>query len=56
MEQIQSYMAQQNALNNNRPPNPSQQTNPPDILSENVAFLASLDPATRAQVLIEATP
>lgn len=56
-------MAQQGAnINrnnqNNTNPNEPNQANqgPPDQTSENVAFLASLDMQTRAQVLLEATP
>jgi hypothetical protein len=53
-------MAQQGVtLNRRQSGNASQsqgQGQPGDLLSENVAFLASLDPQTRAQVLLEATP
>lgn len=47
------------AQNNPNPnPNPNASTGPAvtDLQSDNVAFLASLDVLTRAQVLIEATP
>lgn len=58
------FISQQNqALNR---PNPAQNQNNPnnpgnvpavtDLASDNVAFLASLDMQTRAQVLVEATP
>ena len=44
-----------NANNSNNAENPTQ-PQVQDLQSDNVAFLASLDVITRAQVLIEATP
>lgn len=54
-EQLMTFMAQQGA-SLNRPNQPNQPNQPQDLLSENVAFLDSLDLQTRAQVLLEATP
>lgn len=55
----QNQANRQNANNTNNANNPDANNNPPpvaDLQSDNVAFLASLDMHTRAQVLIEATP
>lgn len=60
-EQLLTFMAQQGATINSRPGGNANNANnplnqPQDLQSENLAFLDSLDPQTRAQVLIEATP
>jgi hypothetical protein len=65
-EQLMHFISQQNqALNRpNQAENPNNANNPnsngnnpvADLQNDNVAFLASLDIHTRAQVLIEATP
>ena len=59
-QQLMTFMAQQTANltrqnqgGNNNNPQPNQ---PQDIQSQNLAFLDSLDPHTRSQVLLEATP
>lgn len=52
-EQLMHLMSQQQA-NSNR--NPGQNNSAQEQQNENLAFIASLDPQTRAQVLMEATP
>lgn len=51
------FISQQGASLNRRPSNNNPGQNPIiDQQTENLAFLESLDPQTRAQILIEATP
>ena len=56
MEQITSFMREQERSRPQSNNNPNGVVIPPDPVNDNAVFFASVDPALREQLLMEATP